>query len=322
MAEEQADDRAERIYDLAERSVKEALSWAEIDPLLLLRTPWDALHDVVGPIWPNDLWYVGAASGNGKTSVLAHLIEWWIAQQRRVYVISLEQKQSELRRALAALALGLHTTRVLENDWARLRPGAEQDLRGELKRAMLIDRERLVFSDRVRMRVEDVAAEFAMAAHLDADVIVLDHLHRVDVNGYPGLVKLCDVMDTLTNEFGIPMVNAVQFNRGEKDPLQPFRRPSIYDIQGGEVIRQSSSVTLGLFRPCQPMTADDVRQVRQGTLAIRDFLKPHTMGVAVMKHRKRGDTVTLPAVELEYKNGRIRDRVTEDRGTLEARYGL
>lgn len=302
--------------------VLEAKERLDIDPLRLPTVPWATIHALTGPLWPHDLWMVAAATGSGKTTVLAHLVEWWLFAGKRVYFLALEQKPSELRTALAALALGLHPQMALENKWEKLPMGAKTQIEAELSKQIVGLATKLVFSPMPTLNVGDEEAEIQMAAGLGADVVILDHLGQVNTGGYLGLDRFLKGLKRAANDYGIPVVLAAQLNRGDKDLMRPYRPPTTYDLQGGEIIAQIASVVLGLYRPLlDTFSKDDQRAVLQGRKAMRDFVEPGKMGMVLMKHRLRGH-LTGHRERLDYVNGRIKDPVTEQQTREEERYGL
>jgi replicative DNA helicase len=306
----------------ATNQVLDAMRRLQIDPDALPRLPWETAHHVLGGIWPTDIWTVCAATGNGKTQTLSHLIEHWRASDLTVHVWSLEQKPSEIRAGLAALALGYHPQWVLGNDWRRLPANAQARVLEELE-AQKLD-PRLIFRDGGRLGRDDLSIEMRRAKAAGASVIVLDHIHEVDVgefNQHTGLVQFFHALKALVNELELPVVLAAQMNRGDRDPLGPYRPPNIFGIQGGEVIRQKSSVVLGLYRPLKAdfQKADEMA-IRMGTARVQDFVQPNAIGLHVMKHRLRGDT-TGDLIQLAYARGRITDPLTVNQPS-EDRYGF
>ncbi len=300
----------------------EAKERLAIDPFRLPTLPWVTLHDLTGPLWPHDLWMVAAGTGSGKTTVLAHLVEHWIAVGKRIYFLALEQKPSEIRTALAALALGLHPQMALENAWAKMPAGAKTQIEQELSRQIMALEHKLVFSPMLTMGAGDHEAELQMAAGMGADVVILDHLGQVDTGGYVGLDRFLKGLKRAANDVGIPVVLAAQLNRGDKDVMRPYRAPTTYDLQGGEIIAQIASVVLGLYRPLRAtFSKEDQRDVLRGQKAMRDFVEPDSFGMVVMKHRLRGHLNGHREV-LGYVNGRIIDPATEAKSADEARYGL
>lgn len=307
--------------------VLDAMGRLDVNPATLPRLPWDSVHEVVGPVWPTDIWIVAAATGNGKTTAAAHIVEAWLKAGKRIYFHSLEQKPAELRTALAALANDLHPQRCLENRWDRLPKGAKDTLRATL-RAQIVDLEgRLVFAAaEPALSLETLEREMVLAYDLHADMVVIDHVHHVELGGgnaHQALVRFCQVLKRLVNETEIPVLLLAQLHRGEKDPIAPFQPPNPYSIQGGEVLRQVSSVALGLYRPLvETFDAEDARQVRTGKRKIGAFLEPNAMSVHVMKHRLRGGEAYGELIHLTYDHGRISCPITEARLREEVRYDL
>ena len=303
--------------------VLDALNRLDIDPLRLPRLPWDSVHDVVGPVWPTDLWCLAAATGNGKTTVAAHLIDAWVRAGRRVYVLSLEQKPAEIRTALAALRLKLHPQRCLENRWEKLPRDAAPMLRAELARQITELEGRLVFAPTEGLSRETLGSEMTNAYSLRADLVVIDHIHHVDLGGgnqHEALVRFCRDLKRLANDLELPVLILAQLHRGEKDPIAPYQPPNPYSIQGGEVIRQVSSVALGLYRPLvETFDAESARSVRTGKTKISQYLEPHTIGIHVMKHRLRGGEAIGEILHLRYEHGRITCPTTDRRHAQEER---
>jgi len=303
------------------QQAQEALDRLTIDPLKLPRLPWDRVHDLVGPIFPQSIWGICAATGSGKTSTAAHLIESWVREGKRVYVITLEQPPAEYRTALAALALHYHPQICLENAFERLPFGAEKALRKELIRQATELEHQLTFAPITTLGLDGIRKQFDEASLCEADLIILDHWQMLGLRGYGELEMFCQLVRSLLTEYGIPLVALMQVHRGERDLLSKYRPPTTHHIQGGEVIPQLLSVCLGLYRPTAQMSAEDIAQVRRGQRGITEFALKDSMGVCVMKHRTRGH-LTGETVTLDYKQGRITDPQTDQRTKEEERLGI
>lgn len=305
--------------------VLDALGRLDVDPARLPRVPWDSLHDLIGPLWAGDVWGIAAATGNGKTTAAAHLIESWVDLGLRVYVCSLEQSPAELRTVLASLKLDLHPQRVLENRWDTLPRDSKSRVAAELKRQIVELESRLIFAPTDEMTVESLEYEMANAYALGAHVVVIDHVHHIDLgttNQHAALTRFCRTLKTLCKQYQIPVLLLAQMNRGERDPVAPYQPPNVYGIQGGEVIRQVCSVAIGLYRPLvDTFDTEDARLVRTGKKEINEYVVKEAIGVHVMKHRNRGEMVGR-LQQLHYKQGRIRCPRTEDRLLYEARHDL
>jgi replicative DNA helicase len=297
-------------------------------PALLPRVPWDALHELIGPLWPEAFWVVAAATGNGKSTLLMQLVDAWASEGVAVWMLPLEQSPHVMRLYWAALARRLDPQRVLENDWAHLPSGAEAAVREHLAwQAADTGGARLLrFSDAPRVGEREIQEQYAQAFQFGAQVVVIDHLHRLDLSGanpHAMLVRLCQCLKELAKAYAIPCVVAAQLHRDkEGDLLAPFLPPKPTAIQGGEVIRQEADVAIGLYRPLlDTFTAENARAVRMGQSKIRPFLEPNTVGVHVLKHRVRGAALG-EVLKLRYEHGRILCAQTEDRLAYERRHDL
>lgn len=306
----------------------DALLSLKIDPRTLPRLPWDSLHDVLGYLWPEAFWVVAAATGNGKSTFLVQLVNAWALEGRKVYVLPLEQPAKIMRRYWAALANDLDPMRVLENDWGKLPAHAEQTIAAHLKWQISADGGRFLvqFSDAQFVGEGQIGDEFLRAQAFGATVILIDHLHRLDVTGpnaWNSLVRLCQNIKEGAKVFGIPVMAAAQLHRDkEGDVLAPFLPPKPTAIQGGEVVRQESDVAIGLYRPLVAnFTPEDAREIRTGKAKVRPFLEPNTVGVHVLKHRVRGHALG-EIVKLGYTHGKIICEQTNSRLAMEDRHGI
>jgi replicative DNA helicase len=317
------------VVETASDQALDALNRLDIIPSAeLLRLPWDSLHDILGYLWPEAFWVVAASTGNGKSTLLMQLVEAWAEEGAKVYVLPLEQPAEVMRQYWAALACRLDPMRVLENDWNALPREAKATVTAHLKWQVSHPggRYQVAFSPTRLVGEAQIVAEFERAAAFGAHVVILDHLHRLDIqggNGYQALVRLCQRIKECAKAFQIPCLAAAQLHRDkEGDVLAPFLPPKPTAIQGGEVVRQEADVAIGLYRPLlDTFTAENARAVRMGQSKIRPFLEPNTVGVHVLKHRVRGKALG-ELLKLRYEHGRIRDPQTDDRLAYEHRNDL
>lgn len=301
-----------------------------LDALKCPRMPWDSLHDVVGPLWPGELWVIGASTGNGKSTALMNLVGAWEAEGKKAWMVPLEQPASVMRLHWAAYALNLTSRSVLENnlspiDRKRVAEHLDWQSRGD-------GRTRVGFSDATTLTPNGVSHHFDEAARFGADVLILDHLNhnQPDVggnqNGFAVLKDICHEILRCNAEIqtvrpGLMTVAAVQLHRDKLgDHLAPFKPPKPSSIEGGEVVRQTCNVALGLYRPMRVLSTSEESDLRHGALALKDVLEPDTIGVSVMKHRIRGEVGAI--VKLQFDRGRIRCPQTEARLGAEYRYDI
>jgi replicative DNA helicase len=312
---------------IAQQQADEALALTTEDTLRCPRFPWDTLHDVVGALLPWQFWVLAAATGNGKSTTLMSLIATWLGEGRRVVMLPLEQPADIMRTYLAALRQGLDPRKVIPGKWLELPPGAKDAVQRDLRwQATPAAAELLHFSPRAFVDELGLRATMKEAADFGAEVVVIDHLHRLQMtghrDGYHALVRICQLLKELAKEFRIPVLCAAQLNRGDGDPLAPYRPPRPSSIQGGEVIRQECDVALGVFRPLsRTLSRDEEADIRTGQKQVRDFLEPNCVGFHVLKHRLDGEQ-NGRVVRLRFDRGQLSDPVSEQRAAWEERNNL
>lgn len=272
-----------------------------------VQMPWRVLHDTVGHgLLPYQLWAIAAASGHGKTTFAMNLVKAWVEQGKRVYVVPLEQPTDVMRVYLAALSLGLSTRYALANRWKDLPPSAQGAIESELLRQE-DEGELLHFSDVDFLSVSGIPKVLAEARDFGADVVVIDHIHNIRSEGrHPAgeFVTVCQTLYNFCKTQRIPVVAMAQMNRGTvRDRVRPYLPPDVESIQMGDVLRQVSSVVMGLFRPLADwVTRKDHQEIRLGT-PVKMYLKPNTMAAVVLKSRISGDMGEI--TDLTYDRGHI-----------------
>lgn len=277
--------------------------------------PWSSLHQVIGHgFLPYQLWTAAAESGHGKTTFAMNVVNALVGLGKRVYVIGLEQAACVLRVYIAALQLGFSTRYALANRWRDLPPSAQ----GAIESALVeqeTEGELLHFSDIDFLTLRTLPAVLAEAQAFGADLVLIDHVHHVRVEGSNTageFVKLCQLLSDFAKKQQIPVLAMAQLNRGQgpQDRLKPYLPPNVNSIQMGKTLEQVSSVVLGLYRPLRPgMTRGAMSQIRAGLASVKDYLKPNTMAVSVLKSRISGDCGEI--VDLRYDRGHISDE-TDD----------
>lgn len=293
------------------QQVRQARELIQQDYDQCVRMPWPSLHRVIEHgLLPTQLWTVAAASGHGKTTFAMNLVQGWVAAGKRVYVVPLEQPTEVMRVYLAALTLGFPTKLALANRWREmLNPTAQDAVDRELVEQEN-NGELLHFSDVDFLTVSGLPAVLEEARQFGADVVLIDHVHHIlgeGRNRYAEFEAICQTMHRFTKDTRIPVVAMAQLHRGQmRDRVKPYLPPDIETIQNGDVLRQVSSVVMGLFRPLLDLvTKSELQRIRMGQAPIRDFLKPNTMAVSVLKSRVSGDIGET--VDLTYNRGRIED---------------
>lgn len=300
--------------EIAKQQTTAAAELASFDTSGCLRMPWQDLDAVAGPLLPWHFWVLAAATGNGKSTALMSIVQQWLVEGRSVYMLPLEQPSDVMRLYLAALRCALDPRAVLTG---QVSPEDRRAVYADLSWQQGDGAHLLYFSDRPFVDELGLRASVEEAVAFGADVVIVDHLHHLQMTGHANphqaLVRICQLIKELAKQHRIPILCAAQLHRGDGDPLAPYRPPKPTSIQGGEVIRQVCDVALGLWRPLAPgfdRTAELL--VRNGEQEIREYLEPACVGVHVLKHRVDGGQLAR-RVYLRWEAGRLTEPTFDQR---------
>ena len=283
-----------------------------------LDLPWTVLRTIVGPLRQHYLVLLGADTGNGKTSVVMHLLHEWQRAGKRVYVVSLEIDPYLLRLYWACLHVGVDPRPVIQEGERGIPAGRVEDVKAHVTwQALSHDAQRRVqFSTWRRLAMGDLRAMMFDAKSRGADVILLDHLHEIDIDGpeargnsYDRWVLCCRMLKELIREYQVPVVAAAQFHRDKGfDRLAAYLPPRETAFQGGHKLLQVADIAIGLYRPLTTLiTKGEMVKLRSGLLNVRDYISKGIIGCNILKHRyadQRGQIC-----QLTYVNGHISEQV-------------
>lgn len=292
------------------------------------RLAWDSVHDLVGHILPWQWWCIAAQQGNGKSTIVQNLLDDFVAQGKQVYVLALEESPEGMILVQAAFECDLKVSHVRANRWERLPPGSRERVEQSIRDRVTRQNQEGTAIGGVRYREDrhisaaKLPAIWDDAAKWCADLILIDHIHRLANADHAEIARVAKTISDLCVAHQIPALVTAQLNRGaERDPMRPMLPPVPSDIQGSAHIEQEAHVIFGAYRPLGAFTPDDLKQARQGLKSPYDLAKPNTVGLKLMKDRIDGE-YTGKLWELDYSHGKITCPVTEDRKLYEARNDL
>lgn len=317
-----APDFGSRAFDQTERAFHRLAQDFSAVP----RLPWDSLHAVIGHgFLPDQFWALAASSGHGKSTTVMNVVTRLAAERNRVYMLPLEQPTDVMRIYWAALEAGFPTRLVLKNDWANLPPHAREDIETHLRWQRGQGADLIQFSDEPFVDEGKLRAAMREAADFGADLVVIDHVHRLQLAGdnHRDWKRMCQALKELPKHYRIPILGAAQLNRGTGpvDRLRAFLPPHVDQIEGGKILEQEADVVLACYRPLLPtMTSEEAKAVRMGAADLKPFLEPNTIGFHVLKSRIEGAIGDV--VKLGYDHGRIVCPQTEERLAWERRNHL
>lgn len=306
--------------------VEEARTRLDKDFSRAIAMPWTRLHGEIGHgLLPEQFWALAADSGMGKTTLVSSAIEQWLRLARKVFMLPLEQGVDTTRLYLAALATGHSVKLVLKNAWDQLPSMAKGEIEGHLLWQEDAGSESLYLHPEGRPRVKDIPAIYKRAAAFGAEVVVIDHIHRIPTRSHDEYADLCATIKEMSKLHKIPTLATAQNHRGQGpgagDRLKAHLLPMVDRIQGGKVLEQECDVVLGAYRPLMEGLEDDVlRGIRAGAIKVKDYLIPNVVRVAGLKARLEGNAGWT--VDLIWDKGRIVDPDDERARNIEEKYDV
>lgn len=184
------------------------------------------LDDLLRGIAPNDLIVLGAETGAGKTEFARGVAARNAKQGKRVYYFALEAEEKEIeRRTKYGIVLGLlsrenkpRREEVNYPDWYR---GKCEDIIGEdidtqADRMLALEYRTLHTYYRGSKFDHDDIKRLFLAIQSDADLIVLDHLHYVDIddeNENRGFKKTVKMIRDVALGIGRPVILVVHLRK-------------------------------------------------------------------------------------------------------------
>jgi hypothetical protein len=277
---------------LAQDQRQRALDWlAQMRAGAGFRWLWPSLHRLTGRLLPTWSVYVGGYPKTAKTTLLQTQARGWAEAGTRVAYIGTETVTEILKLQSAALTLGLPVERVVTGELTD--PEAERVAR-DLTRQDELAR-RLMYAETSRGDLADVLYWIRWARTEGAEVVVFDHLHRLDVGGgSERWTQLADAVQALTGaakRWHVLLVVAAQLRERADDALANHEVPGDRQWLGGSKIQQEGVVNLQLWRPLRSgVSAEDKAAVRRGELRLSAVLKPNTIGVRCSAHRMGRNT--------------------------------
>jgi hypothetical protein len=197
------------------------------------------LDDALGGIFPRDLILAGALTGIGKTTLVADVAMNVAAVGKKVFVFALEAEENEIERrvkfplvAKRARAIGIHGLRFM--DWYK---GDLDESLGDIEEQVDVELSQTLTNLFTFYRSQDFYVDhlekMILEAQDKADLIVLDHLHYVDLDddnenrAFKNVVKR---IRDVSIRVGKPVLVVAHLRKPERKnaPLMP----SLYDFHG------------------------------------------------------------------------------------------
>jgi hypothetical protein len=265
--------------------------------------PWhlaDLDRNLMG-MRPGWLVTIGSRPANGKTTFLTNWLNRTYERTRyRVVYVATEMAPPTMYLKWAAHRTLIEEHLVMARDWPAIGAAGVKQLADEITAlSSQAASERVWFPDLPSPRLSDLLDLIADTVAHHYDVLVLDHLHRVEPA--PGqdersaIQMLCRTLKNAAVRHKMLVLVAGHLRR-EDSIFDRYYPPHLGSWLGSSAIEGESDLSIGLYRPLRPMTATDERRIRTGEVPIGDFVMPDTMGVKCLKHRFRGDMIDRVAL--------------------------
>jgi replicative DNA helicase len=276
----------------------------------------EGLHQIARFLVPGQFWVVAAGTGIGKTTFLLSVADDFLIQGAKVAYLGLEMEPDELATAFACLRAQVPRWVAVENAWGEVPNGEDKFHRVRehiFAQAVRPLADQLKFLPH-RYITPAILHEAAAEAHdWGADILIVDHINHVETEGYNDFAKLVKLSKRIAEEYSLVNISAAQINRdavrgGHR--LTRWQPMQLHHIQGGGVIEQNAVVVLNPYRPLVTGTDETtkrlIKMAMKGDIEDTSVLQKDRMGVAVLKHRPRGDLVGQRTV-LRFEHGKLLD---------------
>ena len=322
---------------IASDQVTAAMIALDRHPSTFLRWPFPELDAMTGPMAPGNVWFVCAASGGGKTTFVASVIDLWRLAGKRIYVMPLETRPHEFRTYLACMAQGIHPGDVLSGEFAN-HPNyrAQRDvLKGEfLAQTKSPYVECVMVSEQRAINLDGLEKGMREAKAFNADVVIVDHIDHIAGGDGSNLYSEAKLVNdgalrmAQDNDLLLVFTSQLNMSASKGDYLTKYLPPKTEHIAFGSLKQRNATGMIGLFRPIRKPRPDEaqdeylaaLRAARSGTGQITDALEPNTMGVVAMKLRNYGAREGAKSY-LHIECGRVtamdeKDRFTTGNGVI------
>lgn len=322
---------------IASDQITEAMLALDRSPATFTRWPFPDLDHLTGAMAPGNVWFVCAASGGGKTTFVASVIDLWQQAGKRVYVMPLETRPHEFRTYLACMATGMHPGDVLSGEFAHwpnykaLRDALREQFFSQARKPYV---DQVMVSSQRAINLTGLRDGLKEAKAFGADVVIVDHIDHIEggdgTNLYSEAKRVNDYALRMAqdNELLVLFTSQLNMSASKGDYLTKYLPPKTEHIAFGSLKQRNATGMIGLFRPIRGRREDEtedeyikaIRSARSGQGQITDALEPNTMGVICMKNRNRGANEGKKTV-LSVRTGRVwpmeeKDKYTTAHGYL------
>lgn len=305
--------------ELHRRAADEALRWSEqVSQGVGIRFPWTAVDRLVDELMPGWLVLVGGRAKGGKSTLLRELFGFWVTEcKKRICYVGTEQSAAILRMLWAALRIGA----PVEAAFKPSHPQHSRVLYDVVHTQADCATEGIIVAEpALTLELFVQWARYAYSQH--CDVLMLDHFHRLAVDGRHRWQGRGDAIQDIKNiaaKSNMLVVAAAQMKDGEGDSLGQYEVPGSNSWAETSELRRECDVAVQVWRPfktvVETVTSDgEVRRskvtremkqaAREDPQALARIVERNTMALRVDAHRYRDEPGTR-AARLFVSDGQI-----------------
>ena len=291
-------------------------------------TRLESVHEMVGPLAPEEVVIVAADTEDGKSLFCQNFFDDLTdVQKKTTLYIGTEQTPAVLKIKQACIRAGVRAKLILK-------PSDQELLTEEYRLGMQAVEAELEYINGPEMRglAFYATTEYVNRAELNKwitggvdrygiETVIIDHIdqmrHGDGRSPIAELTATVQLIGHLAKRHHIPIIVASQISRS-KDPIKRHSPPDKHDLAGAAGKEREMAIGFGLWRPLRTdLPPKELRQLKadaqQGNVAASKIYQPATMGVRLLKDRL-GDVPGKQVMLHVGKGGKLSDDLASTHG--------
>lgn len=232
--------------DIVSRVVRDSMRTKESGISPGFDTGLASLDQILGRIFPGDLGFIGARSGDGKTVLGLQLADRIQQQYGPVCFFSLEMRDEDLGRRILAGKSGVSVSEIEEGSYDAFEL---EEIRSAQE---FLSKSRMLVDDRPGLRIDQIRDRCVVLKRSKGlKAAVVDHIRLVRAlgkfgNRFDRVEYVTGFLKTMAKELEIAIIALSQVTRASQRRDDP--RPQLNDFDGGSSIEQDADWALSMFR--------------------------------------------------------------------------
>lgn len=200
------------------------------------------IDDYINAFQPGRLYVVGARPSMGKSAFMCSLAEF-IEREKKVGILSLEMKVSEIKQRMACLRANIRHWKIEKGKCS----GEEFDAYAKA----IYSLKNTIINDKGGLNINQIVGIIRMfVKKAKCDIVFIDHIGLIKINSNGNIAheigENTSALKALAKELNIPIVCLCQLNRlADKNQNDP---PKISDLRDSGRIEEDADCVILLFR--------------------------------------------------------------------------